>query len=85
MSHRATDGLVETSVADNGIGIPKEEQDKIFGRFYRATNAQKIIASGSGLGLSIVKSLVEEMGGKVWFTSEVGKGTTFSFTLPKVQ
>lgn len=76
------DGLVECSVKDQGIGIPKSQKDKIFERFFRADNALKMVPEGSGLGLSLVKLLVEEWGGKIWFDSEENKGTTFFFTIP---
>ena len=70
-------------VADNGCGISKVEQDKIFNKFFRAENAKKYDAGGSGLGLYIVKSLADKTGVKIWFESEVGKGTTFYVLLPK--
>ncbi len=70
------------SIKDSGIGIPKDQQYKIFGKFYRASNAQKMQTDGSGLGLFIVKGIVESHGGKVTFQSEDGVGTTFYVTLP---
>ncbi len=70
------------AVSDDGIGIPDEDKDKIFARFYRAQNAVKKVPDGSGLGLSLVKSFVEKWGGRIWFESQVGKGTTFYFTIP---
>lgn len=70
------------SVQDEGIGIPKTERDKIFGKFFRASNALRWKTEGSGLGLAVVKSFVEEMGGTVSFESEEGKGTTFIVDLP---
>ncbi|MFA9390389.1 MAG: PAS domain S-box protein [Prolixibacteraceae bacterium] len=69
-------------VKDTGIGIPKLETDRIFERFHRASNVNKSVISGTGLGLSIVKELVELLGGKIWVESEVGKGSTFYFTMP---
>ncbi len=72
------------SVADNGIGIPKEAQAHIFGRFYRAKNALGVDATGSGLGLYLVKVMTEAFGGKVWFKSGPGRGTTFYVLIPKV-
>jgi signal transduction histidine kinase len=69
-------------VADYGIGIPKNQQQRIFEKFFRAENALKAVPEGSGLGLSLVKSLVEEWHGKVWFETEEGKGTKFIFTIP---
>lgn len=73
---------IAVSVTDSGIGIPKAEQSRVFGKFFRSRNVLKLSAEGTGLGLFIVKSLVETMGGKISFTSEEGHGTTFSFTLP---
>jgi len=68
-------------VQDTGFGIPKAEQDKIFTRFFRAGNAQAK-ASGNGLGLYIVKTLLDKISGKVWFESEENKGTTFFVQIP---
>ncbi len=72
---------VEFMVQDNGIGIPKEQQTLIFSRFFRARNAIKVETDGNGLGLFIVKSIIEMHGGKIWFESEENKGTAFYFTL----
>jgi len=69
-------------VKDNGIGIPKKEQPKLFKKFSRGSNAIKYEASGTGLGLYIIKSILNLIGGKIWFKSEENKGTTFFFTLP---
>ena len=74
--------VVTVSVADSGIGIPKEQQGKLFGKFFRADNARKLQTDGSGLGLYIMKQIVEKHGGNVSFISEEDKGTTFSFTVP---
>ncbi|MEI7579703.1 MAG: PAS domain-containing sensor histidine kinase [bacterium] len=73
----------QISVTDNGIGIPLEMQNKLFVKFARAENAKKMVAEGSGLGLYIVKLLIESFHGKVWFKSTENQGTTFYFTLPK--
>jgi PAS domain S-box-containing protein len=73
--------FVSLQVQDKGIGIPKEEQDKLFDRFFRAKNAQNI--QGTGLGLNIVKQYAELMDGTIAFTSETNKGTTFLVKLPK--
>lgn len=73
-------GRVRVSISDQGQGIPPEEQPQIFERFYRAKDAGA--SKGSGLGLFIVRMLVQAHGGSVWVESEVGKGSTFSFTLP---
>jgi signal transduction histidine kinase len=69
-------------MADRGIGIPKERQPKMFTRFYQVENPLTRKVGGSGLGLSICKEFVEALGGRIWFESHVGKGTTFYFTLP---
>ena len=73
---------VECSVADAGIGIPADQQRYIFSRFFRARNAISADPNGNGLGLFVVKSIVEKLGGRVWFTTEEHKGTTFYFVLP---
>lgn len=71
---------VTISVADEGPGIPEDEQERVFERFYRSDSAVRV--RGTGIGLTIVRTYVERMGGKVWATSEPGKGSTFCFTLP---
>lgn len=70
------------SIEDTGIGIAKEEKERIFTKFFRGTNAIRLETEGSGLGLFIVKNIVEAHGGKIWFESAEGKGTTFHFTIP---
>jgi PAS domain S-box-containing protein len=72
------------SVADTGYGIPKEEQEKIFSKMYRATNAKVKVMGGTGLGLYIVKLILQLNGGEIWFTSEENKGTTFNVAIPFV-
>lgn len=74
--------ILEIQVADTGIGIPKADQEKIFSKFFRASNAVRSFTDGSGLGLSVVKSYVEENGGTVRFESEENVGSTFIITLP---
>jgi PAS domain S-box-containing protein len=69
-------------VKDTGIGIPKQVQDRIFTKFFRASNAVRLDTEGSGLGLFITKNIIESHDGKIWFESEEGKGTTFYFTIP---
>jgi signal transduction histidine kinase len=73
---------IEYSVKDTGIGIEKDKQQSIFGRFTQADNSLSKIYEGSGLGLSITKAYVEMLGGIIWVESEPGKGSTFYFTLP---
>lgn len=75
-------GEAHIIVSDTGVGIPAEEQGKIFSKLYRASNAQKIEASGTGLGLYMSKALVEALGGAIGFTTKEGEGTTFTVTLP---
>lgn len=70
------------SVRDNGIGIPKNKQGKIFQKFFRAPNAVKAMPNGSGLGLVLAKALIESWEGEIWFESKENKGTTFYFTMP---
>ncbi len=69
------------AVKDTGIGIPKSEQHKLFGKFTRLDNAKKMRPDGTGIGLYLVKQIVESHNGRVWFESEVGKGTTFYIAL----
>jgi signal transduction histidine kinase len=69
-------------VSDNGYGIPKAQQDKIFTKLFRADNVRQKDTEGTGLGLYIVKSIVDQAGGDLWFTSEENKGTTFHVILP---
>ncbi len=76
------DNQIEVAVADTGIGIAPEEMPRLFGKFFRATSAVERRIGGTGLGLFITKSIVELHGGKIWVESELGKGSTFYFTLP---
>jgi len=74
--------IVRVSISDTGVGIEQEELPKVFDKFYRVKKNEKY-AKGTGLGLNLVKQIVEKMhGGKVFVTSEVGVGSTFSFELP---
>lgn len=73
---------VHFHVMDNGIGISEEDQKKLFNRFFRADNPLVQSSSGTGLGLPIVKSIVELHGGEIWFKSALGEGSMFSFSLP---
>ncbi|MBN1138196.1 MAG: GAF domain-containing protein [Anaerolineae bacterium] len=73
---------VVVNVRDTGVGIAPEDQDRIFARFYRADNPLSVEAGGTGMGLAIVKSLVEAHGGRVWVESQPGAGSTFSFVVP---
>jgi signal transduction histidine kinase len=71
-----------SEISDSGIGIPKEELPKVFDEFYRASNVPKDIKTGSGLGLSIAKQIVENHKGKIQVSSEPGVWTKFTITLP---
>lgn len=75
------DGKVQIAVKDQGVGIPKEQQNKVFAKFFRADNVAKTIP-GSGLGLYVAKSMVEAHRGKIWFESKENIGTTFFVELP---
>ncbi len=81
--HRREDE-VQVDVSDTGIGIPPDEQERVFDRFYRGENPLVMATPGTGLGLSITRYLVEMHGGRIWLSSEgvPGRGSTFSFTLP---
>ena len=76
------DKRVLFSIKDTGVGIPQKEQGYIFQKFFRAENALKERTRGSGLGLYVCKSIIDNLGGRIWFKSEEGVGTTFYFTLP---
>jgi PAS domain S-box-containing protein len=74
--------IIFIKFSDNGYGIPREQQHQIFTKLFRADNVKYKGIDGTGLGLYIVKSIIENFGGKVWFESEEDKGTTFFITLP---
>ncbi len=75
------DGVL-IKVSDTGLGIPKDQQDKIFTKLFRADNVRVQDVEGTGLGLYIVKSIIDHSGGKIWFRSKENKGTTFYVFLP---
>ena len=80
---RLQDDRVEISVADEGIGIPEAEQERIFRKFYRADSAGvRAGQGGTGLGLFIVRGLITAMGGRIWVRSREGEGSSFTFELP---
>ncbi|MFB2892142.1 response regulator [Aerosakkonemataceae cyanobacterium BLCC-F50] len=81
VAERETEVVV--TVADRGMGIPPEAQDKLFTKFYRVDNASTRKIGGTGLGLAIVKEIVEAHGGHIWLESVVGEGSKFYFSLPK--
>lgn len=76
---------IVVNITDSGWGIPKYSQDQVFSKFFRAQNIVKRETTGTGLGLYLVKGLLETLGGRIWFTSEEEHGTTFSFSLPRRQ
>jgi signal transduction histidine kinase len=76
------DDVVQVDVIDTGIGIPEQDHESIFERFYRADHPVVREQAGTGLGLPIARSLIEMHGGRLWLRSEVKAGSTFSFTLP---
>ncbi|MEI6430635.1 MAG: ATP-binding protein [bacterium] len=80
-----SDELVQLSVSDQGMGIPKEQLPKMFQRFHRVDNRDTREIGGTGIGLFLVKAFVEQHNGQIWVESEHGKGTTFHFTLPTTQ
>ena len=74
---------VEVSIADEGIGIPQSDQEQIFRKFYRGSDAElRVGAGGTGLGLFIARGLVTAMGGRIWVSSREGEGSRFAFELP---
>ncbi|MFH1714229.1 MAG: ATP-binding protein [Candidatus Nealsonbacteria bacterium] len=73
---------VELQIKDNGVGIPKDQQKRVFSKFFRGSNVVKMDTDGSGLGIFIAKNIIDAHKGKIWFSSEEGEGTTFCFTLP---
>lgn len=82
VNHHKVEGQHVITIQDHGIGIPVDEQDRVFAGFYRASNAVKQETTGTGMGLYMSRSTVEQHGGKLWLDSEVGKGTTVYIQLP---
>jgi len=76
------DNSLILSIKDNGVGIPEEQQDRVFDKFFRSDNVVKYQTEGTGLGLYISKSIIEQLGGKIWFQSVENLGSIFSFSLP---
>jgi two-component system sensor histidine kinase SenX3 len=83
VSTKCVDGMVELSVVDQGIGIPNDELERIFERFYRVDPARHRSTGGTGLGLSIVKHVAATHGGEIRVWSVEGQGSTFTLTLPR--
>ncbi len=82
LSLEVEEKFIKARVKDNGVGIPKADQEKLFSKFFRASNVIKLQTEGSGLGLFIVKNVVEKHGGKILCNSEEGIGTEFIVTIP---
>lgn len=80
---RESGDKMEVFVADDGPGIPPEALNRVFERFYRVDRARSRESGGTGLGLAIVKHIIQAHGGEAWVKSEMQKGATFHFTLPK--
>lgn len=76
-------GKIQISVEDTGWGIPESAQEQVFTKFFRAPNIVKRETTGTGLGLYLVKGLLDRLGGHIWFKSKEGEGTTFFFTIPR--
>ena len=76
------DGAARWEIRDSGIGIPRQNQARLFEKFFRADNVGAVETEGTGLGLYLVRLIIERCGGRVWCESEEGKGSTFVFTLP---
>jgi len=73
---------IEFKIQDTGVGIPVDQRERVFSKFFRGANVMRMDTEGSGLGIFITKNIIEAHGGKIWFESEENKGTTFFFTLP---
>ena len=85
MGAEERDGRVYVCVKDTGIGIPREELDRVFERFYRVDKTRSREYGGTGLGLSISRLVIEIHGGKIWIESEPEAGTEVWFTLPAIK
>jgi signal transduction histidine kinase len=78
---RLVDGMAEVAVADTGVGIAPEDQEAVFEEFRQVGTADKKV-EGTGLGLTLSRKFVELHGGRIWVKSQVGSGSTFTFTIP---
>lgn len=82
VSHKLQDNQLVTTIADNGLGIPEDQKAHMFEKFFRVEHQDRSSVTGTGLGMYIAKQYIEQMGGRLWFESEHGKGTRFYFSLP---
>jgi signal transduction histidine kinase len=78
----SADGAARIAVIDHGVGIPEAERERIFERFFRASNVQNVTDTGLGLGLYICRRIVEAHGGRIWYEPTPGGGSTFVVSLP---
>ena len=83
ISSHKSDKTIQIDIADTGCGIPEEMQEAIFEEFYRVDNLINQEVKGTGLGLTLVKRIIEAHNGKIWVESKLNAGATFSFTLPQ--
>lgn len=79
---KTDDGFVEFTIKDHGIGVPEKEQQHLFNKFFRATNARRVRPDGTGVGLFLAKKVITDHGGSIIFESKENKGSTFGFRLP---
>jgi len=82
---QVTPDTLTFAIQDSGIGIPQQDMERLFEKFYRGTNREALAQRGTGLGLAIVRSIAERHGGRVWVESELGKGSTFYLLVPLTQ
>jgi len=82
MNIKKSNNFIDLSIKDNGVGIPKKSQVKLFSKFFRAENVMRMQTSGTGLGMFIAKNIVEKHKGKISVKSKEGKGTEVIVSLP---
>jgi signal transduction histidine kinase len=85
LRHLKENKEIEFSVKDTGVGIPEDQRDRVFSKFFRGANVVRMDTEGSGLGLFISKNIIESHGGTVWFESKENEGTVFHFVLPEAK
>lgn len=85
ISARESGDFVQVNISDNGIGLSEEDARRIFEEFYRVDNLINQKVKGTGLGLTLVKNIIQAHNGKIWVESKLSQGSTFSFTLPKIK